>query len=522
METAIKRIYGNFSGVDFISEPSLVSINRSPDALNVWKNYSSTQGSCIETRPGLMKMAKIGNEKVYEIHIFNKTTAIVHCGNQLVAWKNFPGEPAQENLEIIYDKMNKSKSSFYMFENKLYVKDGKNYLVYDGETIKTVDNTNPYIPTTTIGRNPSGGGELYQDVNLLQPYRKNSFLADGKATEYYLDSNNIDQDGEIKVFVNDVEVPNTDYQVNYTVGRISFLEPPATPDLDGRDNVIIQFKKTVEGYKERIFNCTIAIVFDRRIFFSGNPEFPNAIFHSELEDPSYISDLSYYQDGSDSSQIKSLTVGNNILWVFKDNDQQNANIFYHIPTIDNEHGKIYPGKQGNVATGCYGTSINFNDDIVFISRNGLEGISGDILSEQLLSHRSSLVDSKLTNTNNFSESVLVEWNGYLIILVDKYIFLADSRQKFQNMNSFEYEWYVWEFNNNPSIVKEYKNELYMGNDKGEIFKVSGTNDNGEGFISYWSTPMDNFGYNNMQKTTNKRRGNRVASLITPETDCFCC
>lgn len=53
MATGIKRIYTDFKGVDFLNEESLVSINRSPDALNVWKNYNDIEGTCIETRPRL-------------------------------------------------------------------------------------------------------------------------------------------------------------------------------------------------------------------------------------------------------------------------------------------------------------------------------------------------------------------------------------------------------------------------------------------------------------------------------------
>ena len=51
MATGIKRTYADFAGVDFLNEPTLVSITRSPDALNVWKNYEDTQGACVETRP---------------------------------------------------------------------------------------------------------------------------------------------------------------------------------------------------------------------------------------------------------------------------------------------------------------------------------------------------------------------------------------------------------------------------------------------------------------------------------------
>lgn len=51
MATGIKRVYTDFTGVDFLQEASLTCTTRSPDALNVWKNYEDTQGTCIETRP---------------------------------------------------------------------------------------------------------------------------------------------------------------------------------------------------------------------------------------------------------------------------------------------------------------------------------------------------------------------------------------------------------------------------------------------------------------------------------------
>ena len=291
------------------------------------------------------------------------------------------------------------------------------------------------------------------------------------------------------------------------MGKITFNTAPAKLDLSGVDNVKIVFSKEVAGYTDRISKCTISQVFDNRVFFTGNDSFKNAIFHSELENPTYISDLSYYQDGTSEARIKSMTVGNNILWVFKEPNQENATVFYHIPTTSNEYGRIYPSKQGNVSTGCYSTCINFNDDIVFLSKYGLEGITGDIEQEQLLSHRSSLVDNKLINASNFNNAQMIEWQGYLLILADKYIFLADSRQKFQGINGIEYEWYLWNIENSqPSILKEYKGNLYIGAEDGSIFILSGTNDNGVAINSYWSTPMDSFGYSNMLKTTNKRGG----------------
>ena len=350
---------------------------------------------------------------------------------------------------------------------------------------------------------------MYEDINLLQPLRQNSFLADGTSKEYYLDAQLIDE--VTKVIVDNQEVTN--YTVNNSEGKVIFETAPAKPVLSGVDNVIITFKKQISGYIDRISKCTKMVTFDRRIFFAGNPEYQNAIFHCKLNNPSYISDLSYYQDGTDESAIKSMVVGNNILWVFKEPNQQNDTIFYHTATLDSI-GKVYPSYQGNVSTGCYVDAINYKDDIVFLSRNGLEGISSnDITSKQLLSHRSSLVDNKLINENNYAFSIMAEWEGYLLILVNYKIYLADMRQIWQGTLGYEYEWYLWELEKaKPCFLKEYEGNLYIGSENGSIFVLNGTNDDGETIISYWTTPMDNFGYGNLNKTTNKRGG--IAKIKT--------
>lgn len=503
MATSIKREYTGLRGVDFSNDSSLVNISRSPDALNVWKNYSDSQSNCIETRPGYSELINLNN-KINGIHFYNNQL-IIHAGTDLYIWSNFPSIPAE--TQLLKSNMNNVRSSFVIFNDKLYIVDGLNYLVYDGE-LNDVKNTSPYIPTTSISRNPSGGGELYQDVNLLQPLRKNTFLADGTSTDYYLDAQFIDEVTEVKV--NDVIVTN--YSVNKAQGKISFAEAPQSPKLSN-DNVEITFKKEVQGYIDRIGKCTKVVAFDNRLFFTGNPEFKNAIFHSELETPNYISDLAYYQDGTSESEIKSLVVGNNRLWVFKELNQENETIFYHTATVDST-GKVYPNYRGNVSTGCYADAINYKDDIVFLSREGLEGISSnDIYSKQLLNHRSSLVDNKLINENNYSMAMMTEWKGYLVILVDNRIYLADMRQTYTGTTGYEYEWYYWKLENqNPSFIKEYKGNLYFGTENGSIFIFKGTNDNGNVIISYWTTPMDNFGYGNMNKTTNKRGG--IAKIKT--------
>lgn len=457
MATPIKRQYTDLAGVDFKNDESLVNLNRSPDALNVYKNYSG-EGNCIQTRPGYSKLAEFDG-KINGLYMYNSTTALVHAGQKLYLWSNFPSTP--QSPTILKSNMNNRISSFFIYNNKVYINDGVNYLVYDG-TLKNVTEV-AFVPTTSIGRKPLGGGEQYQEVNLLQPKRINSFIGDGTSTVYYLDSQNITSVDKVKV--NGTTLA-TGWTADTTLGTVTFTTAPSAPSISGQDNVEIEYSKTVSGYANRIQNCTISQVFDNRVFFTGNSSYKNVLFHSELDNPTYVSDVSYYEDGESDSGIKSITVGNNILWVFKETNQENATVFYHVPFTSGEYGRIYPTKQGNVSTGCYSTSINFSDDIVFLSKYGLEGISGDIEQEQLLSHRSSLVDNKLVNTNNFDKAIMAEWKGYLLILTDKKIFLADSRQKFQGIDGIEYEWYYWNIENaNPTILKEYKGNLYIGRRK---------------------------------------------------------
>lgn len=271
---------------------------------------------------------------------------------------------------------------------------------------------------------------MYEDVNLLQSKRKNSFLSDGKSTEYILDASNVKSID--KVYVNDELVTN--YTFNLALGKVIFNEAPAAPDLIGKDNVIIEFTKEVEGYVNRIKECTIARVFDNRVFFSGNMDYPNAVFHCSLNNTGYVSDLDYYECGSQENPIKALVVGNNVLWVFKKEDQTKDTIFYLQPSLDAEYGRIYPTSQGNVSVGCCSTGINYKDNILFFSRSGIEGISGNIDYEQSVTHKSSLIDSKLINMSNYDFCNVAEYNGYLVISIDNFLFLADYRQTFNRNN----------------------------------------------------------------------------------------
>ena len=486
----ITRNYTDFRGVDFTDRE--VSLHRSPDSLNLWKDYKKL-GKCIETRPDIELVATYDNT-IYGLFFYsvgNTEMMIVHSGTKLY---RVEGDTKTE----LFTGMKPAKSNAFVYNQILYIKDGINYLKYDGKTIGQVVG---YIPTTSIARKPAGGGTVYQDVNMLSAWRKNTFLADGESKDYYLDAMDIDGEAPVVLVNGNTMVYGTDFDYSPSTGKITFTVAPPKPLTDGQDNVIITYKKTVTGYADRINKCTLLQVFDNRVFFSGNQDYPNTVWHSSLNDPSYCSDLDYYNEGLDLSPVKSMVAGNNALWVFKEPSQANTTVFYHNPVVDSEYGKIYPSTHSNISTGCIATGINFNDDICFFSDRGMEAINGDITTEQVVAHRSSMVDSRLLAETNYKNMILEEWEGYLLVIIDNKVYLADSRAMVVNQNHNEYEWFYWELDKNITCTKVHNGVLYLGTAEG-IYTL--TNNGDREIESYWTTTEDEFNYGQYQKTTNKR------------------
>ena len=472
--TLITRNYTDFRGVDFSNKE--VSLVRSPDSKNMWKDYKNNLGRCIETRPDIELVEEYDNTifGLFFYKVGNTEMQIVHCGTKLY---KVVGATRTE----LFSNMNPRRSQSFIFNNIFYIKDGINYLKYDGSTISSVE-TNAYAPTTSIARKPSGGGSIYEDVNMLTPYRKNTFVADGESTVYYLDAKNIDDVSPVVKVGDTILTPTTDYTWDIQDGKVTFVTAPSAPSTDGQANV--------------------EITFHNRVFFSGNQDYPNTVWHSSLNDPSYCSDLDYYNEGLDLSPVKSMVAGNNALWVFKKPSQANTTVFYHNPVIDSQYGKIYPSTHSSISTGCVATGINFNDDIVFFSDRGMEAISGDITTEQLLAHRSSMIDSKLLNETNYKNLLLEEWEGYLLIIIDNKVYLADSRKMYTNETHPEYEFFYWELSKNITCTQVKGGVLYLGTADG-IYSFT-NNQNTREVNAYWTTPEDEFKYPQYQKTTNKR------------------
>lgn len=554
----VRQIYSNFRGVDFTDEN--VSETRSPDALNMWKNYK-TLGKKIETRPDIELQLTMSNTifGLFFYTISNVDHLIIHSGTSL-----FDYNPNTKVLTTIKATgMNPAKSVGFIYNNILFIKDGLNYLEYNGSVCKDVEGT---IPNVAIHNMNSNSTKMIQEANLITDYCYEEYLPDGTKTEFPLSQKEV---SNVTVWdisgVNEVQI-TTGFTVDTTNGLVTFdTAPEKSAD---KASIKIKYSKTSDG-RNIINKCKLACIFDNRVFFSGNQDYPNMLVWCGLNDPRYVGTSSYATQGTSVSQIKALVPGNNALWVFKEPSQENTTIFYTVPT-ELYDGKLeqtvktYASSHSSITTGCQATGINFNDDIVFFSDRGMEGISGSITTEQVLGHRSTLVDRKLLNEENYKNMELVEWEGYLLVIIDNKIYLADSKQKVQNDDHVEYEWFYWEMAKKIKTAKVHNDILYLcseedfvinelgykkytdgtniywydevnnkvydneGNEsqvlietltavmQSEIYTLTDTSSNVK---SYWTTKLDDFGYPQMLKTTNKRgfKSNVTGNEITIET-----
>ena len=157
--------YSNFIGADMSSDPREVSRNRLAYSVNMWRDYESEQGAAVETFPGFRKVANsLG--KVHGIYGYRdslgKDYVIVHGGNDLYCYDHTNGS----TNNILEGKLADSDSTGFLFNNKLYIQDGTNYIavsgVVSGDAVSvTAEEVEAYIPTTYYD------GKPYEQRNML-------------------------------------------------------------------------------------------------------------------------------------------------------------------------------------------------------------------------------------------------------------------------------------------------------------------------------------------------------------------
>lgn len=520
--------YGQFKGVDFSTDPSLVERSRSPFSVNM----VADAGGMPEKRLGWRTLNTIEKpvNGLFVAVIDQQQHFIAHGGTKI--YEFFP-DVKTEPVEL-KSGVTSSRSVAQNMGGKLWILTGGEYLVYDGKDIKDASE-GAYIPTTTIGAEPSGGGELFENPNLIQPKRKNEFIPDGTSTDYQLDSTNIDADEVTATVAGEEKKEGTDFTVDREKGIVKFNKAPEKPVVGKEGQVIITFSKKVDGYYDRVAKCRIMTAYGigttDRLVISGNPEFPNRDWTSGLNKPSYFPDLGYTLVGTEATAIMGYRRIGEYLAIIKEDNGQDSTVFLRSASLNSKGEAVFQTRQsiagvGAVAMHGFG---NILDEPLFLSGTGVYAITTNALTaERIVQNRSFYVDPRLTQEEGLEQAEAVSWNGMYLLAVNGHVYLLDGRQnrsyRAQSQSDYIYECYYWE--NVPAACwldhKDGATEtLYFGTADGRICQFNSDidtmqryADDNKAILAIWSTMADDDGDVTLLKTMIKK-GNSVT--IKPYT-----
>lgn len=176
-EAVYTRGYGNFRGVDFSTEASQIDPSRFAYLENMYKDYRSDGGSCIESFPGFLALESVIGH-IYGIWQLpgaagSRGYLIVHAGTSLQAFKFEEGAEAEFGVNLaVGNLMPKKECEAYLANGKLHILTGSDILsVYIGsvdvlgvirETVSSTSaSASAYVPLTFID------GEPYEQRNML-------------------------------------------------------------------------------------------------------------------------------------------------------------------------------------------------------------------------------------------------------------------------------------------------------------------------------------------------------------------
>lgn len=468
-----------FLGVDFSSSISDIDKRRTPNGVNFVNNNGT-----IGKRNGYKILAYLGQNAningIWNVDTLSGEYFIVHCGTKLYRMQiDF------SSYTEILTGMKDALSQGVIVASKLLILDGKRAVVYDllTNTVSYLD-TIGYIPTTQVARTPNGLlTQPYEKVNLVQDSRINLFTSNETDTIYQLDDVSLNSIDKVEVLNNNGEwITKTltiDYTVNLTKGQVIFTAPIGTSPVDGRDNVRIKYSKAIADNKEQVNKCNIMCVYgyagaNDRVFMTGNPDFPNIITYSALEDITYIPANSIIRTGLEVIPINGMTRTNDgKMAVLKNVSDSDSTIFYiGYGTFNGEevfNVEASTKGEGNIAR--YADSILINEPLI-LTQNGVFALNtGTITDERYVYHRSYYIDGRLNKEANLANAVGISNDGKYYLAVNDHVYVADSRFKTSNVNSrysnYQYEWYYWD--NIPVRTWFVRNNvLYFGDKSGNI------------------------------------------------------
>lgn len=501
-----------FKGVDLYNAAANVSPYRSPEAPNMIRDEVGK----VRKRMGFVTTGRFP-DRINGVFCLGETR-LVHAGTKLYATespKEEPGKTAEtpagvEGYQLLREGMSDTRSRALQFDGKLYLMDGKTYLVYDGKAVKPVSEV-ATIPVIIISRNPTGGGTTLKPLNLLTKKWTEQFLGTASDTVYQLTTEDLDEDA---VTAEKLQVDGTwkalkektDFTVDRKTGKVTFGTAPGVSPVAGVDNLKITAAKSREGYLERVNGCDVAVLYGvggspDRIFATGNPKHPNLDYYTEFNDPTFFGDTWYCQLGQDDARIVGYTVIGSLLAAHKSDGSDGRNVIIRGGQLDSKGEAIFPvvnTLQGEGAASKYAFAA-LGSEPLFLTKLGVYAITNEELTGEKYSQQRSLyLSSAIQGEGDLKEAVGFVWRDFYLLAVGERVYLLDGLQKEYARDApksgFQYEGYYWT-GIGARVLWQEGEALCFGTGDGGLCRFytnvddpDSYSDDGSSILAYWDTP----------------------------------
>ena len=321
----------------------------------------------------------------------------------------------------------------------------------------------------------------YEEANYLSTQQINTMAGDANHREFWLTTKAAAID-KVEILNGETWTVTTAYTsaIDGKRTKITFNSAPAQHDDGaGFDNIRVTFTPAKTLDASRIKHCTIATRYgffnDNRIFVSGNPDYPNMDFMSDVDDPTYFPENGFTKIGSEYTRIKGYLHYGDILAIVKEHDAFEPEIYIRSAEEQADETILYPVQQGikGVGSASVRSFASLRDDPLFYSKNGVYAVSGTDASQQrTVQNRSVYVDARMKNERG--EPVAVVWDDkYLLCFpASGHVYVADAAQTaYSSGIGYVYEWYYWT-NIFASVFLELDGNLYFGTNDGRLCKFN--------------------------------------------------
>ena len=499
-----------FEGVNFTDSAAGVDERKSPDAPNMIRDVPGKVRKCM----GYHRVAEYRDEEGRALAIngwhrrSQDAEGIIHAGCNLYRGQELLYSGAADQRSRSWQL---AKSEDGETKQCLYIQDGKDLLVYDGEQVLPAAEK-AYVPTLSIGRNPKGGGTEYEALNLIGPAFRELFTGTAGETAYQLSFGGLDAD-PVKVWVMQAggswaeKTEGTDFSVNRETGVVSFVAAPGPSPVTGEDNVKIEARRTVEGYRERIGRCTCGILFGvggaaDRLFVSGNPDpaFRNYDWYSGQYDATYWPDTGYATVGSAAAGVVGYTIVDNYLAAVKGEGESDRSVVIREGNLVNSEPAfpVVNTLQGPGAVAPW-SFVQLANEPLFLTRLGVYALTtSDVSGSRYSQGRSYYLDGRLRREENLSEAFGFVYNDLYWLCINDAAYVLDSLQPLSAEKSAPYSTrqYAGFYRTNlpARVMWEEDGRLYFGSEEGVVYcfytdsrDPKSYNDDGKAIEAYWTT-----------------------------------